>query len=271
MLYLATVYQLGRYIIPNYCFLKMIKYAIIEDEDLASKELLRMLHQLRPDYVYAGRAESVVSAIPLLEENHFDLIFMDIDLGDGFCFEIFEQVEILTPIIFITAHNEFVMRAFDVNGLDYLLKPVEPDDLEAALTKFEKLQRVSNPVFNYRKLDDTIRQSRKNRFLIQRASSYSYVNIADIAFFYSEDKVTFLYLYSNKRHIISYSLDQLEDILDAKIFFRASRNCIVNVDAIKEVQKYFNSRLKLTLEPSFPEEMIVSRVSAKKFLQWLDS
>lgn len=249
----------------------MIKYAIFEDEDLACKELLRMLHQLRPDYGYAGRAESVISAISLLEENHFDLIFMDIDLGDGFCFDIFEQVEILTPIIFITAHNEFLMRAFDVNSLDYLLKPVESDDLEAALTKFEKLQKASHPVFNYKKLDHPLGEYRKNRFLIQKASSYSYVNVADIAFFYTEDKVTFLYLFSNKRHIISYSLDQLEDILDAKMFFRVSRNGIVNVNTIKEVQKYFNSRLKLTLEPSFPEEVIVSRVSAKKFLQWLDS
>lgn len=249
----------------------MIKYAIIEDEGLASKELLRMLHQLRPDYGYTGKAESVISAISLLEKDHFDLIFMDIDLGDGFCFDIFEQVEILTPIIFTTAHNEFMMRAFDVNGLDYLLKPVESDDLEAALIKFEKLQKISNPAFNYKKLDHTIGEYRKNRFLIQKASSYSYVNIVDIAFFYTEDKVTFLYLYSNKRHIISYSLDQLEDILDAKLFFRVSRNCIVNVSTIKEVQKYFNSRLKLTLEPSFPEEVIISRASAKKFLQWLDS
>lgn len=249
----------------------MIKYAIIEDEDFACKELLRMLHQLRPDYSYTGRAESVISGISLLEENHFDLIFMDIDLGDGFCFDIFEQVEILTPIIFTTAHNEFVMRTFDVNGLDYLLKPVESDDLEAALTKFEKLRKVSNPAFNYKKLDHAIGEYRKNRFLIQKASSYSYVNVADVAFFYTEDKVTFLYLYSNKRHIISYSLDQLEEILDAKMFFRVSRNCIVNVNTIKEVQKYFNSRLKLTLEPSFPEDVIISRVAAKKFLQWLDS
>lgn len=250
----------------------MIKYAIIEDEDLACKELLRMLHQLRPDYSYAGRAESVISAISLLEENHFDLIFMDIDLGDGFCFDIFEQVEILTPIIFTTAHNEFVMRAFDVNGLDYLLKPVESDDLEAALTKFEKLQKISNPVFNYKKLDHAMGgEYRKNRFLIQKASSYGYVNVADIAFFYTEDKVTFLYLFTNKRHIIPYSLDQLEDTLDAKMFFRASRNCILNISTIKDVQKYFNSRLKLTLEPSFPEEVIISRVSAKRFLQWLDS
>lgn len=249
----------------------MTKYAIIEDEDFAYKELLRMLNQLRPDYDCAGRADSVASAIPLLKESPFDLIFMDINLGDGSCFDIFEQLEVLTPVVFITAHDEFVMRAFDVNGIDYLLKPVETDDLNTALTKYEKLRGSALPVFDYKKQYDAIVKGTKNRFLIQKGSIYGYVNVADIAFFYTEDKLTFLHLFSNKRHVISYSLDQLEDMLDSKIFFRVSRNCIANIAAIKEVQKYFNSRLKLILEPSFPEEVIISRVSAKNFLQWLDS
>lgn len=250
---------------------RMTDYVIIEDERLAYEELKRMMSQLRPDYKLAGWAKSTEQAILLLRQASPNLIMADIRLADGLCFDIFTQAAIDVPVIFTTAYDEYAIRAFKVNGIDYLLKPIEDVELEAALCKFEKHQALYASMPLFRKLEqEYIGCYKKNRFLIQVGDTYLHVETTDIAFFYSEDKYTYLYQFSGKRHIISYSLDQLEKILDGSLFFRISRCCIINIRSIVKTSKYFASRLKLQFRPECPHELLVSRSRVSDFLRWMD-
>ncbi len=249
----------------------MIKYLLIEDERFAYEETKRMMQRLRPDYQLTGWAESVEQAVLLLKQGTVDLIIVDIRLSDGLSFEIFEQVRVDAPIIFTTAYDEYAIKAFKVNSIDYLMKPIEENDLDAALCNFERIiaLRAVTPEFRQLQLE-YLGQNKKNRFLIQTGDVFQYVETADVAFFYSEEKYTYLHLFSNKRHIINYSLDQLEPMLDRNAFFRVSRNCISNIKAIKKSSKYFGSRLKLHLCPECPHEVLVSRKRVNDFLKWID-
>lgn len=249
----------------------MVKYLLVEDERFAYEEIKRMVQRLRPDYHLIGWAESVEQAILLLKQGAIDLMIADIRLSDGLSFEIFEQVPIDTPIIFTTAYDEYAIKAFKVNGIDYLLKPIEENELDKALCKFERNNSLHTvaPEFSQLQLD-YMAKNKKNRFLVQIGDTFQYVNTEDIAFFYSEEKYTYLHLFSNKRYIINYSLDQLECMLDRSIFFRVSRNCISNIKAIKRSSRFFGSRLKLHLYPECPHEVLVSRNRAGDFLKWID-
>lgn len=238
---------------------------------MAYEEIKRMMQQLRPDYQLAGWAESVEQAVLLLKQGAPDLMLVDIRLSDGLSFEIFEQVAIDTPIIFTTAYDEYALKAFKVNGIDYLLKPIEESDLETALCKFERHNSLRTVTPEFKRLEhEYLSTNKKNRFLVQIGDVFQYVETADIAFFYSEEKYTYLHLFSNKRYIINYSLDQLEQMTDHSLFFRASRNCITNIKAIKKSSRYFGSRLKLYLHPECPHEILVSRSRAGDFLKWID-
>ncbi len=248
----------------------MTKYLIVEDERFACEELKRMIGKLRPGYSFSGHTESIEQTITLLQNNEVDLIMLDIHLADGSSFEIFNFVDITTPIIFTTAYDEHAIQAFKLNSIDYLLKPIDEEQLEKALSKFENLYR-SAPVFtDLKKIESLLSSQAKNRFLIQKGDSYHYIETANIAHFYSEDKVVFLHTLQDKRYIIDYTLDQLEQQLDKKMFFRVSRNCIANVKALKNISRYFNSRLKLTFQPECPHEVLVSRVRVPDFLKWVD-
>lgn len=249
----------------------MKKYLIIEDERFAYEELKRMMNVVRPDYELCGWASSVEQAIQLVSNLQVDLMLVDIRLSDGDSFEIFEHIKSTTPIIFTTAYDEYALRAFKLNSIDYLLKPVDEKELDAALSKFENLQCVHPGSAGYEHLrNDYMRGGTKNRFLIQIGDAYEYVETAAVAFFYSEDKFTYLHRFDGKRYIISYSLDQLEAILNSEIFFRASRNCICNIKSIYRMTKYFAGRIKVTCKPECPHEIIVSRNRAGSFLNWVN-
>ncbi len=249
----------------------MKRYLIVEDERFAYEEMKRMIGKLRPDYQLVNWTETVEQTVLYLKNNTVDLILLDIRLADGSCFEIFEQLAVTAPIIFTTAYDEHAIQAFKVNSVDYLLKPIDEMDLQAALQKFEQYRILQASSIEYEKLKEAIIDNyKKNRFLIQKGDSYHYVETSDIAFFYSEDKVMFLHTFSDKRHIVDYTLDQIEQALDEKVFFRVARNCIVNIKSIKKISKYFNSRLKLTLLPECPLEITVSRARVADFLKWVD-
>lgn len=249
----------------------MVTYLIVEDERFAYEEIKRMMTRLRPDYELVGWMDSVGQTVLFLKENTVDLILMDIRLADGSCFEIFEQVQVSTPVIFTTAYDEHAIRAFKVNSVDYLLKPVEEADLLAALMKYEQLNVARQLEFDYKKLEEALMTNyKKNRFMVQSGDIYRYINTTDIAFFYSEDKVVFLHTFSDKRHLIDVTLAQVESQLDEKLFFRVSRNCIANIQAIKRIAKYFNGRLKLNFTPDCPHDIVVSRERAADFLKWID-
>lgn len=246
-------------------------YLIVEDERFAYAELKRMMERLRPDYKLAGGTESVADTVLFLENNTVDLILLDIHLSDGTCFEIFEQLQVSIPIIFTTAYDEHAIKAFKLNSVDYLLKPIEEDDLLVALNKFERQYIAKETVFDYKKIEQTLLgNQKKNRFLIQIGDTYDYIDVKDIAFFYSEDKIVFLHTFSDRKYIIDYTLTQIESQLDRATFFRVSRNCVANIASINKISKYFNSRLKLTLEPNCPQEILVSRERVSEFLKWID-
>ena len=231
----------------------MVKYLLVEDERFAYEELKRMMQRLRPSWQLAGWAESVEQAVLLLRQGSLDLMIVDIRLSDGLSFEIFEQCPVDLPVIFTTAYDEYAIKAFKVNSIDYLLKPIEESDLEAALCKFERNSALRSAAPEYRQLElGYLAANKKNRFLVQ------------------VDKLTYLHLFSGKRYIISYSLDQLEGMLDRDVFFRVSRSCISNIRSIRKSSRYFGSRLKLYFEPECPHEVLVSRSRVADFLKWVD-
>lgn len=247
-----------------------MKYLIVEDERFAYEELGRMMTELRPGYLLEKRTKTVIDTITFLKTSSVDLILMDIRLADGNCFEIFNHVEVTTPVIFTTAYDEHAIKAFKFNSIDYLLKPFDENELEAALTKFENIFHNHSYQAPPKNFEQIISVKTKNRFLISKAENYHYIETTDIAHFYSEDGVVFLHTFPDKRHIINYTLDQLEQQLDNRLFFRVSRNCIGNVKAIDNVAKYLSSRLKLSFLPACPHEVLVSRVRVASFLNWMD-
>ncbi|MDF2475197.1 MAG: response regulator transcription factor [Sphingobacterium sp.] len=247
-----------------------MNYLIVEDERFAYEELRRMMIKLRPDYILEKQTKTVVDTIGFLKESNVDLILMDIRLADGNCFEIFNHIEIIIPVIFTTAYDEHAIKAFKLNSIDYLLKPFDENELEAALTKFENIFHNSPYKNNTKNFEQLLSFKTKNRFLISKGENYHYIETKDIAHFYSEDGVVFLHTFNDRRYIINYTLDQLEQQVDSRLFFRVSRNCIGNVKAIENVAKYFNSRLKLSFSPECPHEVLVSRVRVPDFLKWMD-
>ncbi|WP_293946162.1 MULTISPECIES: LytR/AlgR family response regulator transcription factor [unclassified Sphingobacterium] len=247
-----------------------MNYLIVEDERFAYEELRRMMIKLRPDYILEKQTKTVVDTIGFLKESNVDLILMDIRLADGNCFEIFNHVEITIPVIFTTAYDEHAIKAFKLNSIDYLLKPFDENELETALTKFENIFHNSPFKNNTNNFEQLLSFKTKNRFLISKGENYHYIETKDIAHFYSEDGVVFLHTFNDRRYIINYTLDQLEQQVDSRLFFRVSRNCIGNVKAIENVAKYFNSRLKLSFSPECPHEVLVSRVRVPDFLKWMD-
>lgn len=247
-----------------------MKYLIVEDERFAYEEVKRMITKLRPDYELEKQTKTVIDTIAFLKTSAVDLILMDIRLADGNCFEVFNHLEVTTPVIFTTAYDEHAIKAFKLNSIDYLLKPFNEAELEAALIKFEKIFQHVSYTASPKNYEQLLSVRTKNRFLISKGENYHYIETKDIAHFYSEDGVVFLHTSSDKRYIINYTLEQLEQLLDNRLFFRVSRNCIGNVRAIKNVAKYFNSRLKLSFFPVCPHEVLVSRVRVPDFLKWMD-
>lgn len=249
----------------------MTRYIIIEDERFAYEEIKRMMTRLRPEWLLAGWADSVEQAALLLGQGQADLLISDIRLTDGLCFEIFSRCGTDIPVIFTTAYDEYAIRAFKVSGIDYLLKPIEESDLEAALTRFERGCSLHPSAPECRRMEqEYVSEGCKSRFLVQAGDMFRYADTGDVAFFYSEDKYTYLHLFGGNRYIVDYTLDRLETILDGKMFFRVSRNCIANIRAVRKGTRYFGGRMKLHLSPECPHEVFVSRSRAADFLRWMD-
>lgn len=245
-----------------------MRILIIEDEPLAQEELVRLISKRFPAFEVLAMLDSVESSIAWLESNRADLIFMDIQLSDGISFDIFEQVEVKTPIIFTTAYDQYAIRAFQVNGIGYLLKPIIEADLVKAIEKLDTLQSPDS----LKKMLEALRTPKtyKSRISIKSGDKFMFVDIAKVAYFYAEERVTFVVTNQNRRHIIDYTLETLEPMLDPCSFFRITRGCIASIGSIDSVSKYFNSRLKIKLTPMFESELLVSRVRVSAFLKWLD-
>lgn len=243
-----------------------MKVLVIEDEIPAQEELVRILRKHFPNIEIVDIIGSVRDSVEWLRNNTADLIFMDIQLLDGCCFDIFDVVEVRTPIIFTTAYDQYALKAFKVNSVDYLLKPIDEDDLVAAVRKMDyKYDNIRNLIESYM---PTVRY--KTRISVKTGDIYRFLLIDEVSYFISENGFTYAVTYDEKEHIVDYTIGSLEAQLDPRRFFRVSRGCIVSIDSIEKITAYFNSRLKVTLKGRKNVSLILSRVRVPDFLSWID-
>ncbi len=249
-----------------------MKVLIIEDEKPASQKLVRLLHEIDETIEVTDILESVEGATNwLCTSPHPELIFMDIQLEDGLCFEIFENIELKTPVIFTTAYDEYSLRAFKVNSVDYLLKPVGLEELKRSLEKFRSIHHKTMDFSQLELLLNQNRQVIKERFLIKIGDHYRSIPVSGIHCFYIREKCNFIYAGKGKNYAMDYSLDKIEKLIDQKIFFRVSRNFIVNYTAIRDVIAYSANRLRINIyEWDENEEILVSRERVMDFKKWMD-
>jgi DNA-binding LytR/AlgR family response regulator len=256
-----------------------MKILIIEDEPFAQNELKRLLKKTDAEIEVLACIDSIEESIEWFAENqHPDLVFLDIQLSDGLSFDIFKQVKVNSPVIFTTAYDEYAIQAFKLNSIDYLLKPIKLDALKKAIEKYEqfKLQfSTPAPAIDIKTIEKLLQGGTpqpdfKTRFMAKVGDQIKHIEVENIAYFYAEDKEVFVICIDKKRYIIEYTLEQLDKILDPKIFFRITRNYIVKISSVKKISKFFNSRLTIELEPPANDEIIISRVKANEFVKWID-
>lgn len=251
---------------------------IIEDEKFAADHLEKMVLKFDPGIQIRAKIESVEDAVNWFSENtEPDLIFLDIHLEDGLSFSIFEKVQINAPIIFTTAFDEYAIRAFKLKSIDYLLKPIMQTDLNQALEKYRDWQQAHHPAFDLSTLMELIanqgqaplKDEYRDRFSVTVGAKIKSITIEHIAYFFSEEGITFLVTKDNTQYPIDYSLDQLSKMLNPKDFFRINRQFMVKHETIKNIHVYPKSRLKLELLPPSENEVFVSIDKVTKFKQWL--
>ncbi|MCF2873919.1 MULTISPECIES: LytR/AlgR family response regulator transcription factor [unclassified Tenacibaculum] len=251
-----------------------MKVLIIEDEKPAARRLNRMLAELGIEV--ETMLHSVEESINWFQKNeHPDLIFLDIQLSDGLSFEIFEEVEVKSAIIFTTAYDEYALKAFKLNSIDYLLKPIDEDELKVAVDKFKENQPKQSDVQvnidDIRKLlINPVDRKFKKRFTIKVGQHIKIIHVDEIECFYSENKSTYIHTNSNRNYLIDHSLEHWQEQLDPEQFFRVNRTYIIHINAIKDIISYTNSRLKLVLHSFNEAEIIVSRERVKDFKNWID-
>jgi len=249
-----------------------MRVVIIEDEKPAARRLTRMLNEISIEPIVM--LHSVEEAVNWFYTNeHPDLIFLDIQLSDGLSFEIFEEIEIKSAIIFTTAYDEYALKAFKLNSIDYLLKPIDADELVNAVDKYKNFQVLTkNQGFNIEQIKELISPLQKNykkRFTVKIGLHLKMISTKSIECFYSENKATNIHTIDNRNYLIEDTLEQLEAKLQPDIFFRVSRKYFVNINAIKDIISYSNSRLKIILQSYNESEIIVSRERVKDFKNWL--
>jgi DNA-binding LytR/AlgR family response regulator len=246
---------------------------IIEDESPAAQRLQRMIEELEPTSKIIGVIVSIRSAVKWFNENEApDLILQDIQLADGLSFEIFNQVKIKTPVIFTTAFDEYAIQAFKVNSIDYLLKPIKKDDLASALKKYKSLQSDGKQIPDLEDLLESLKKPEKkfkSRFLIRFGEHIKKVEIKDVAYFYTQDKINYLRTYAGQSYPLDINLDMLEKTLDPEKYFRINRQFIISIDSIEQMFAYSKSRVKIRLKPNIDIETIVSTERSPHFKAWL--
>ena len=248
---------------------------IIEDEPQAAQRLEKLIGSILPSARILPSIDTVKKSVQWLKANEKpDLIFMDIQLADGISFQIFDQVEVKSAVIFTTAYDEYALKAFKVNSIDYILKPVDEQELRAAIQKYERLTTSSS---NNKMMESIglamqmLTKKYKERFVIKVGEHLKSIETDDILFFFSLEKATFAQTKDGKRNILDCTMDQLEEMLDPKKFFRINRKYIVHVKSIHDMINFTNARLKLILKTSDDNEVIVARERVQQFKDWLDS
>ncbi len=250
-----------------------MRVAIFEDEAFAAEHLEKMLLSLEPEMEIAARITTVRKGVEWLRKNSCDLIFMDINLADGLSFKIFEAVEVKTPVIFTTAYDQYAIKAFEVNSVDYLLKPIPVEKLRRSLEKFREYNTPTKQSIDIQTLLSSLSnpgQSLRERFTVEAGEKINVIPVTDIAYFFAMNKATFFRTKSNKTYPVDYSLDKLSDMLNPKHFFRVNRAYIVHLESIANMNLMGTRSIKLTLNPPSDDMVLVSNSRYSEFKEWLN-
>lgn len=246
---------------------------IIEDETPAANRLTKLLHGISGEINVVNRLDSIAAAVAYFQSTRdIDLIFMDIQLADGLSFDIFYQAKIKAPVIFTTAFDQYTLKAFKVNSIDYLLKPIDENELRVAVEKYRQLYYKMDNDFSEKmlKLVQEISTAKyKERLLVKRGQQLSYVKTEAMAFCYADGKLCYAVDFNNNKHLLENNLSQLEEQLQPNKFYRINRHLLVNIEAIKKVHTWLGGRLKLEILPTTTAETVVSRERVNGFKDWL--
>jgi two-component system, LytTR family, response regulator LytT len=253
-----------------------MKILVVEDEQPAARRIIRLVKEQLPEVKEVVHLESVEDAVDFFNSGQkADLAFFDIQLADGLSFDIFSRCKVSSPVIFTTAYDEYALKAFKVNTVDYLLKPIEESELKNALDKYHEIYKTKETLLpDYSVLMDMIKNGTekfKKRFLIKTGGRLTFVNAEDIAYFFSDEGTSFLVTQSKDRFILESTLEEVESSVNPLDFFRINRKMILRTSSIKKIESHFNNRFLLEVQPPFEEEVIVSRQRSAEFRVWLDS
>lgn len=253
-----------------------MKALIAEDETLAGERLLQMIHECDPSIEILGRCDSVDETVKFFRDgNEADLLFLDIQLADGKSFEIFDHIKVDVPIIFTTAYNQYALQAFKLHSIDYLLKPVQLPDLQRAIDKHKRIYKKrtwdKQDIEILKSVLEKPEKEYKERFLIKAGNKLQYKTVSDAAYFFADGKAAYLVSKKeNRKYLIDYSLDELENQINPKDFFRISRKAIVGIDSIAEIKGLVRTRMEVRLTQPAEVDLTVSRERAQQFKEWLN-
>lgn len=247
-----------------------LKVLIVEDEPMAQANLSRTLQKYYPDLEIVGMTSSVSGTVAWLKEHSADVIFMDVELSDGDCFSIFRQINVDAKIVMTTAHDSYAVKAFEVNSVDYLLKPIEKEDLDRAVQRCRNSAGVTDMSSLLSTISGTQNEYRQ-KFMVRLNDKILPIPVNDIAYFLSEDKVTWMFTSDGSKYVMDQSLDVLSTQLSPPRFFRISRGCIIASSAVQSIIKLQGGRLKINAVPRSGPEILVSRSRSEDFLQWLEN
>jgi len=250
-----------------------MRVIIIEDEAPAANRLTKLLQNIHDEIEIVNRFDSVETSVRFLQSaENIDLIFMDIQLADGLCFDIFQQTKVKAPVVFTTAFDQYTLKAFKVNSIDYLLKPIEEKELQQAVEKYRQLYKKNDEVFSEKilKLVEEMNGIKyTERLLIKRGQQLSYLKTETMAYCYADGKLCYAVDFNNNKYLLESNLSQLENQLQPNKFYRVNRHLLVNIDSVKKVYSWLGGRLKLELSPSTMADTVVSRERVNGFKDWL--
>lgn len=250
-----------------------MKILIVEDENLAAKKLEALIKKIIPEYNLIGVCKSIDDAVKVIKTNDIDLGFFDIQIQDGLSLEIFDNVNVDFPIIFTTAYNDYAIRAFKINSIDYLLKPVSKNELQNAINKYYNFWSKTEKSVNYNTIEEIknlLIGNYKERFTIKIGNKIKIIKTNEIAYFYSLDKATYAKTLNETDNLLDDSLENIFYKLNPKQYFRINRKYIININQITDIYSYSNSRLKVNLKTSTSEDLIVSREKVREFKKWIE-
>jgi DNA-binding LytR/AlgR family response regulator len=254
-----------------------MKVLIVEDEPLGVERLCKHLKSIDPAIDVVGSTASIAASVEWLSAyEQPDIILMDIELSDGQSFDIFNQVEVKSAVIFTTSYDEYALKAFKVNSIDYLLKPVKQEELKASLDKYQRYKEkfAAQPAIDIQAVVRELKMQQqqspwRTRFLVKKGQRLVSVETYDIAYFFADGRLIYFKTKSNAKYVVDYTMDELEHMLDGHKFYRANRGFIVSIHSIAQIHNYFNGKLKIELYPETEKEVLISRDKAGEFKEWM--